>query len=211
MPVIPVPRTFEYVVTMISFDNIFQSVFHSRPNDFPDTIPVIDRTASVRAAWVNRIMPRLANSVGITEVSGRNLSTAEGDAVVVGGAQVNGAQAGEISPPQVTALIQKITALGGKSRRGRLYLSGTRDLDIEGGQGILVAAYAVALQTAFDSFLGDMQAIGGTSDEQMVVVSRYKGVDAAGKPIPRAEGLVTPITRLLVANSIATQRDRNRR
>jgi hypothetical protein len=211
MAFIPVPRTFEYVVTMTCFDNVSQNVFHSRPNDFPDTIPLIDRVASVRAAWANRIMPRMSTSTALTTVSGRDLSTEEGDAVVVGGAIVVGTLAGEPAPAQVTALVQKITALGGKSRRGRLYLSFFRELDVDGGQGIIVAASLTALQTAMDGFLSDVQAIGGTSDEQMVVVSRYKGVDAAGKPIPRAEGLVTPITSLLVASSIATQRDRNQR
>jgi hypothetical protein len=92
-----------------------------------------------------------------------------------------------------------------------MYLSFFRELDVDGGQGIIVTASLTALQTAMNQFLSDVQAIGGTSDEQMVVVSRYKGVDAAGKPIPRAEGLVTPITSLLVASSIATQRDRNQR
>jgi hypothetical protein len=196
---------------MTCFDNVSQNVFHSRPNDFPDTIPLIDRVASVRAAWANRIMPRMSTSTALTTVSGRDLSTEEGDAVVVGGAIVVGTLAGEPAPAQVTALVQKITALGGKSRRGRMYLSFFRELDVDGGQGIIVTASLTALQTAMNQFLSDVQAIGGTSDEQMVVVSRYKGVDAAGKPIPRAEGLVTPITSLLVASSIATQRDRNQR
>jgi hypothetical protein len=211
MPFVPVPGTIEYVVTTVTGSDVFQNVFHSRPNDFPDLIPVIDRVASVRAAWGNRIMPQLANSCAMTTVSGKDLSTQEGDSVELGGAQVNGSLVGEIGPPQVTALIQKVTALGGRSRRGRLYLSGVRDVDVDGGMGVLVAGYRTALQNAFSSFLGDIQAIGGTSDEQMVVVSRYKGVDVDGKPIARPAGLVTPITALLVTQSIATQRDRNRR
>jgi hypothetical protein len=211
MPFIPVPGTIEYVVTMTCFDNVSQNVFHSRPNDFPDLIPVIDRAASVRAAWANRIMPQLSTSTALTTVSAKDLSSDEGDAVVLGGAIVVGSQPGEPAPAQVTALIQKITALGGKSRRGRLYLSFFREADVDGGQGILVSAYLIDLQTAFSQFLSDVQAIGGTSDEQMVVVSRYKGVDAAGRPIPRPAGLVTPITSLLVSSSIATQRDRNQR
>jgi hypothetical protein len=211
MPFIPVASTFEYVVTMTCFDNVSQNVFHSRPANAADNIPLVDRVASVRAAWANRIMPRLSTSTALTTVSGRDLSTQDGNTVVQGGAIVVGSLAGEPAPAMVTALVQKITALGGKSRRGRMYLSFLRELDVDGGQGIIVAASLTALQTAMSQLLSDIQAIGGVSSEQMVVVSRYLGTDATGKPIPRASGLVTPITSLLVASSIATQRDRNQR
>jgi hypothetical protein len=77
--------------------------------------------------------------------------------------------------------------------------------------GVIAPGWLTGAQTAFDQFLGDIQAIGGTSDTQMFVVSRFLGVDAAGKPIPRAQGIRTAITRLLCASSVATQRDRNKR
>jgi hypothetical protein len=212
MPFIPVPNTIEYTVTVVTAGDKYQNVFHSRPNFGESTdLPIQDRIASVRAAWGNRIMPRLANSCALTIVTGRDLSTIESPSAELGGAQINGALAGEISPAQVTALIQKRTTLSGRARRGRLYLSGLRDIDVEGGAGVLVPAYHTTLQTAFDQFLSDIQAIGGLNAEQMVVVSRYLGVDASGKPIPRVQGLATPIVKLLVTASIATQRDRNRR
>jgi len=212
LPFIPVPDTIEYTVTVVTAGDKYQNVFHSKPNfQVEPRIPIVDRAASVRAAWANRIMPQLANSCALTTVTARDLSTIESPAAEVSGAQVNGALVGEISPAMVTALIQKRTALSGRARRGRLYLSGLRDVDVDGGAGVLVAAYKTALQNAFSSFLSDIQAIGGSNAEQMVVVSRYLGVDATGKPVPRAVGLVTPITGLLVANSIATQRDRNKR
>jgi hypothetical protein len=211
MVFIPVPRTFEYVVETRCYENVAQNVFHTRPNDFPDTIPLADRVASVRAAWINRIMPKLTTEAYLYQVSGRDLSSEEGDSVAGATEQVVGGVVAEPAAPQVTALIQKITALGGRARRGRLYLSFLPETNIEGRTGSIPAAFLTPLQTQFNSFLSDLQAIGGTSDEQMVVVSRYLGTDAAGKPIPRAEGLVTPITSLLVSASVATQRERNRR
>lgn len=212
MPFVPVENTVEYTVETRCFENVAVNVFHSRPNtpNFTD-IPIVDRIASVRAAWANRIMPQLVDVAALFFVSGRELSSLEAPSSKDAGPIVSGTKLGEPSVPQCTALIQKVTSLTGKSRRGRMYLSFLPEADVVGSTGSLTEPANVSLQTAFDQFLSDIQAIGGGQNEQMVVVSRYKGVDAAGKPIPRTTGLVTPITRLVVARSIATQRDRNKR
>ncbi len=208
---VPVPGVIEFVVKHKMGDNVMFNVLHAGANDFPDTIPVIDYAASMLAAWTNRIMPKLSNMVQLTEVTAKDIGVEEGDQAVLQAINVFGGKAAEPDPAQIAALAQKITALGGRARRGRLYLSGIPEAAVLGQNGVLTTDYLLELQTAFDSFLGDIQAIGGTSDTQAFVVSRFLGVDAAGRPIPRVTGLKTPITRFLVAASIATQRDRNRR
>jgi hypothetical protein len=208
---VPVPGVIELVIKQRMGDNRMFNVIHVGNNDFPDTIPVIDYAASVLAAWTNRVMPRISNKVQLVEVTARDLGPEEGDQVVLPATNVFGADISQVEPAQVAMLVQKITALGGRARRGRLYLAGIPDAALEGEQGVIVANWLADTQLAFDSFLSDIQAIGGTSDTQMFVVSRFLGTDAGGNPIPRAQGIKTAITRLLCASSVATQRDRNRR
>jgi hypothetical protein len=117
----------------------------------------------------------------------------------------------DMQPAQVAALIQKRTALRGRSFRGRLYLAGISSASTDPGPGNLLSVYRTALQGAIDGFRADVAVAGAPTPLLLAVVSRYKGVDAQGRPIPRAVGLATTITAMPVAIALATQRDRNRR
>jgi hypothetical protein len=201
----------EFVIKQQMGDSRIYNVLHAGKGGGLDSIPVIDYAASMLAAWKNRIMPAINPAVKLIEVTARDLSSQEGDAVVLPATNVQGGDPGNVEPAQLTLVAKKITALGGRSRRGRLYLSGLPELAVDGILGNVNSDYLANTQVKFDGFLADIQAIGGTSNTQAFVVSRYKGVDAQKRPIPRAVGIKTPITRFLCVPALGTQRGRNKR
>jgi len=97
------------------------------------------------------------------------------------------------APPQVAALIQKLTGFAGRSQRGRMYIP---SVDEEGITiiGTFDAARLAAMQTAANAFLIDLQ----TQDVPMVLLHS----DPALSP--------TPVVQLNVDSLVATQRRRLR-
>lgn len=97
--------------------------------------------------------------------------------------------------PQLAWLVRKVTALGGRAGRGRLYWPGLPEAAV-GETGIIVSASVVAMQTAMDTFLSELQGAGLPP----VVLH------AEGSPLSTP----TPITDFVVQSLCATQRRRVR-
>lgn len=106
-----------------------------------------------------------------------------------------GTAAGNTCPPQVTALVRKLTAAGGRAGRGRLYFPGVPEGQVSGA-GILSNAWITNLPAAMAATMALLDAGGA------VPVLLH----AAGSPIATP----TPITGFTVAAQCATQRRRNR-
>jgi len=101
-------------------------------------------------------------------------------------------------PYQTAALISWSTDIRGRSFRGRTYLGGFCE-DFSDGRDV-----SGTLLTALGLFRDDV-----VGDGDFAVISRFSGVDPdTHLPIPRAEGLVTPITSGVVHPLWRTQRRR---
>lgn len=109
---------------------------------------------------------------------------------------IGGSTSGDVAPPNVTWLVRKNTALGGRAGRGRLYLPGVREELIDNG-GIIAATNVTAMQTEFDDFLIAV----GAANLNLVVLHQ------AGSPITEP----TPLTSMVVEGRVATQRTRLRK
>lgn len=121
----------------------------------------------------------LERTVGGELVAGLNTTTA------AGGASGTGAS------PQVAALIQKLTGLAGRNRRGRFYMPGALAV---GETGQWNASTLTNLQNAADAFLAEL-----TSRS---IIMHLLHVDPADTPIG--------ITELRAAAIVGTQRRRLR-
>lgn len=99
-------------------------------------------------------------------------------------------------PPNVTWLIRKNTALGGRAGRGRMYIPGVPESLVDGA-GIIGSGAIADMQTAIDDFFAEL-ATGG-----------FPAVVLHGEDSPLT--VPTPITSLTVSETVATQRRRLRR
>lgn len=99
-------------------------------------------------------------------------------------------------PPNVTALIRKHTAMGGRAGRGRIYWPGIGESRVDGA-GNLLASYITALTTEFNDFL-ELLSVGG-----------HPAVLLHGAGSPISEPLL--LLEATVDSKAATQRRRLRR
>lgn len=98
--------------------------------------------------------------------------------------------------PAVAVLVQKVTNAGGRAGRGRFFMPGMAEADVD-ASGLVDTAYLTAVQTACAGLLADMDANG------LPAVLLH----AADSPITSP----TPITALTPSGTVATQRQRQRR
>lgn len=108
----------------------------------------------------------------------------------------NGGDGGAAAAPNGAYLVHKVTALGGRAGRGRMYLPGPSEADV-GGDGSIDATFLSALQTDLDAWHTDLVAL----DLEPVLLHD------AGSPIT----LPTAITSFQADSTLATQRRRLRR
>jgi hypothetical protein len=156
--------------------------------------------------WTANYKPFASTDLVLTEVVCTDLRTETGPQVTtapLGG--VAGDAVGEIMPGSVTLAVSFRTALRGRSYRGRNYVCGLITDYVSGSQ--INSSIADAVQAAYSAMIG-MGAF--TSDDwTWVVVSRYSGIGTDGKPIPRTEGIATPVTQVVITDhTIDSQRRR---
>lgn len=96
----------------------------------------------------------------------------------------------------VAVLVSKITAIGGRPGRGRMYIPGVQESEVA-PDGTLSGAFVAGLQSEVDAFLADM------------VSNAIPMVLLHGETSPVTTP--TPVTSLQVASIVATQRRRQRR
>lgn len=100
--------------------------------------------------WVTNILPEQATDITLDQVKVKLGPNDTGDEAVssVGEAGTN---AGQGYSPQVAALITKVTLLGGREGRGRIFFPGLLEASTD-GLGKLTAATKNSLDVAFASF-----------------------------------------------------------
>lgn len=148
-------------------------------------------------------------NVQLQTVNCRDLSTQNGP-VVQRTAGVFGTDTDPPVPNNVTIAVKHVTNVAGRAFRGRSYWIGltTAQLDATGANQAVTPGTETALLAIYNTFLsGTGMALPNSAIP--VVVSRYHGVDANRKPIPRSTGVATAITGYaLVDRFLDSQRRR---
>lgn len=159
----------------------------------------VNQANDVRLAWANAIMAQLSNQVGYIRFT---LATQEGIVndfpMAVGGSETDG-----MAPPNVAYLVKKVTSQPGKRNRGRMYLPGVNELDLD-AVGTVATIKRTPLQTAITAFYDAVIA----ADFQPVLF--HNDTDAEGNPVAPELTVPTNLTALTLDARVATQRRRLR-
>ena len=146
-------------------------------------------------AWVNAdISLSLSSDVDLAEVMVKFGPDATGPSAVV--TKVDGGAAATPASPNTAILVKKVTALGGRAGRGRMFIPGVPEAQVDAG-GNIDNGWLANLQTAIDDFAASMEVAGWSP-------ALLHGV---GSPITEP----TSITGLVADPKVATQRRRLRR
>ena len=106
-----------------------------------------------------------------------------------------GLDSGTPVPPNVSVLVHKHTAFGGRQGRGRMYIPGIPEGQVDGA-GTITSATPAVWTTRFNNFLGVLEA----ADYPMVLL--HAGSGAVTTPYP--------VIGLTCSSTVATQRRRLR-
>jgi hypothetical protein len=137
----------------------------------------------------------MSNTCSLTAVKGRDLTTVAGISLVT---NIDLPQAGLVAGPSIAAGLSKAithrTGLAGKSFRGRTFMCGVDAAHVPIPEsGKIDASYCANAVIAFTTLIARVAAELATA--QLVVLSRYGGAPpVAGHSVPRATGVMTPIT-----------------
>jgi hypothetical protein len=139
-------------------------------------------------------------SVTLEAVALRYTDVAGADPLMVEKRQVTaGSNTGGSLPPNVSYLIVKRTAVGGRKNKGRFFWPGVRAA-VVGGEGIITAAAIAGTNTNLEVMRNGIENTAGV-DDLVIFHSAPLGGTAAAP---------TPITSLLMDPKVATQRRRLR-
>lgn len=157
--------------------------------------------------WKETASARVVSGVQLREVYLTDQSSATGPAVTsTEGLPWPGAINLEGAPSNVAACISFRTAARGRSFRGRNYLLGISNEDIN--TNTLTPTYLDAWVGYYEAMATAALGVGATH----VVVSRFSGieiVDGKRKPIPREAGIATPVITYTFSDStVDSQRAR---
>ena len=205
MPFVPVPNPAEAVLRYIWNGQQCANTLGFSAVGGWNPITLTNLCAALQAWWESALQPHLSNTIALVEVSATDLTTATSPAIDLpvsppsaGAALVNSV------PNNVSIAVTFKTASRGRSFRGRNYVAGTPGTAVANNtyDGVFLAN----ITNAYDQILSDVTA---EVDADWVVISRFSGVDASGKPIPRVTGIATKIISVgLFDNVVDSQRRR---
>lgn len=204
MPFVPVPNTFLAEVRMLCAGQQIENTLYFSPQVAADDPSMANLGALLLTWWNTFYAVAIPTAVELREIHITDLSSATGG-VHTQPAPAPGPTGDRISPVlpnQDTLSISFRTAVRGRSFRGRNYLAALGEGDVT--ESIVNAAVQTDALAAYNALL----AAPIVADFQWVVVSRYSGVDAAGKPIPRAVGIATPVVSVVIVDAVVDSQNR---
>lgn len=205
MAFVPVANTVLVETRMLldnqQVENTFTIRFETAPN--PSVLDIL--ATDFRDWWISDYADLVSDELELREVVVTDLTTQTGPqfslAAPIG---TTGTITGSVLSNNVSLCVSFRTANRGRSFRGRNYIAGVPAASVV--QNNAVAGYVSNVVAAYEKLLPGG---GALSSGTWVVASRFSGVDSAGKPIPRAAGVTTPITGVVVVDStIDSQRRR---
>lgn len=154
-----------------------------------------DVAAFAITQWDDHFAPSIVDGYTLSGCLVKFGPEATGPSATVG-TTVGGEAPGLPATPNCAYLAQKLTAFGGKAGKGRMYIPGVPEPQMDGA-GNLDGTWRANLQTALNLSLAAFD----TANVPWVLLHQ------AGSPL----SVPTPITSITVASRIATQRQRLRR
>jgi hypothetical protein len=204
MPFVPVPNTV-MVEAIYEWDGQrVENTFYFERLSEPTLEEVTLFLEGINTIIQTELLPLLSNAIQLVELVATLLTTAESFSVSKTiSPPVTGGVVGESVPSNVSYVITFKTALRGRANRGRNYVPGLPNAAVD--TNTIVAG----TRTGLLDFYTTLRAGASEGGWSMVVVSRYSGVDAQGKPIPRLVGQTTPISSFVTFDStVDSQRRR---
>jgi hypothetical protein len=205
MPFVPVPQTVLAEVRMLFASQKIENTLWFDLGVTPGPTDMLALANGLVSWWINDYAPLVSIGVQLREVVVTDESSATGPQVSFSPTTpAFGANTSAVKPSNAAATISFRTGSRGRSFRGRNYIPGLTQDTLSGN----------TLQNAFmdDAIAAYEQLLpGGTAEfpGTWVVASRFHGVDADKKPIPRTTGIATPITNVVIVdNTVDSQRRR---
>lgn len=205
MPFVPVLNTVMVEIRMLWDAQRVENTLYFQSGSPPEPGAMATLGNNIIAWWLENIAPLTYNGVVVREVVVTDLTTAIGPQVTqVPLTPLLGLVADESVPNNVSLAVSFRTANRGRSFRGRNYFVGLTDGFVSHNN--VISTFADDVVAAYDLLDGPPFAPTWTWS----VVSRYFGVDpVTGVPVPRAAGVITPITTVLITDlTVDTQRRR---
>ena len=197
MPFVPVPNAALVEVRMLWDGQHVENTLWFEGSSPLDGGSLTALAEAVGNWWITFYRTNISSAVRLVEVfaSAMDTNTSPTGTFVPSTPQV-GTGGSEALPNNVSLTVSFRTAARGRSNRGRNYVVGLLDDQVnENTVDPLILADWIA---AYSELIGVATAL----DLTWVVASRFSGVDGDGDPIPRVTGVTTPITAVVIVDPI---------
>lgn len=164
----------------------------------PDVVSMEPVLEGLFTWWTDHYALNCSETVSLREIVVTSMHSSTGPVLSFSPPTLETGDVSEDSLPNNVALTVSFrTALRGRSFRGRNYYAGLTANQVTGNTVNSISAASIR-DIYQDLVTGDMADIG-----TLVIASRFSGVDPdTGKPIPRDEGVATPVTSIVIVDPV---------
>jgi len=200
MAFIPADNTARVAMHFSRDSQQVENVFYVKNDAGWTDTSLFDLCDTVVTWWNTSMKANVASNLTLNEVTAKDLTSSAGiEVVYTTGLPISGTNVGVALPNNVTIAIKLLTGFGGRSYRGRQYINGLLQGHLGADQNTLSTSSITMFAGAYNDLISQLNT---AYTPGMVVASFYSGVDSAGKPIPRATALTTPILNAGFADNI---------
>jgi hypothetical protein len=204
MAFIPVPDTLLVEIIYEQAGQTIENTMYFEKTDGWLLADVISFLAALRTTVEEELMPLLHTSIALVRLVATLLDAVDALSFTnTVSPPVAGSDNGDPLPNGNAYVITFLTAGRGRSNRGRNYIAGLNS-NVMANANNVSTAFRTGLLSAYDT----INALAIATGVDMVVVSRFSGVDGAGKPIPRATGVTSIITGFTTFDTIVDSQRR---
>lgn len=179
------------------FGKVIVNVYHVTTSDPILTVKLFDIADVFEAWWTNTLAAEFSDDIGLAAITAHNLDVPNGEKITL---PVSPAILGGSPNPAVSnnvALVASLrTALTGRSFRGRAYHAGLAEQMV--ADNVIDAAKTARMVDAYVDLIDRL-----STENLLLVVASFQTEGA-----PRATGLATPVSSIIVNARIDTQRRR---
>jgi len=204
MAFVPVANTVEFEIRMLLDGQKVENTLYFGRNFVPTAAQMLAFAQVLAEWWAENVADYTGTGVDLVEVYATDLTSATGPtATYVPPTSITGNVDSDTLPNNVSIVASFRTASRGRSYRGRNYIVGLTEGAVT--KSTVEDATITAILAAYDQLLS----IGTGTGWAWYIVSRFSGVDPdTGKPIPRAVGVRTPVTSVVVVDPVTDSQRR---
>lgn len=212
---VPCPGVAEVALLYTKSGSELRTVLHFYSGDAgPITVSELTGLGvAVNDAWDSALQLTFATDVVYRGCQVVDLTTATSPGVEIPLATpLAGIMGGQVLPNNVALAIKKLTLMRGRSFRGRIYHFGFSAAALSDSDH-MTSGTVTNMISAYETFFAAVEGLAAPFVH--VVVSRYSGVESYDdngrtkyRPIPRVEGLHTPVVNLAADTALDSQRRR---